>query len=97
MQITVAVQITMAVTHTTAGGPSDDSARRNPFGVGTQITMVIAHKPAGTIRKPLLCKSQSGAHDRRSCCNFLAAPAGKTHRFRLNLVVRVHGSHLNVR
>ena len=27
----VAMQITMAVAHTTAGGPSGDSARRSPF------------------------------------------------------------------
>ena len=41
---TVAMQITMAVAHTTAGGPSGDSARRSPF--------------YRLWREPLLCNSQ---------------------------------------
>ena len=31
LETTVATQITMAIAHTAAGGPSGDSARRSPF------------------------------------------------------------------
>ena len=45
----VAVQITMAVAHTTAGGPSGDSARREALerAVAMQLTMAVAHTTAG--------------------------------------------------